>query len=161
MKKVLVLVQTNYEDTELITTLNALSRKKIAYDLYSPEKLDIVKGKTGSMIETQKEFDGTNYDALFVPGGTAAEVMTHNPEVIEIVKSFNKEGKILAAICGGPYLFAKADIIGDRKYTVYGDLVPSENKTSNGVEVDGKLITGKSWEETLPFSFALIDALND
>ncbi|MCK5807279.1 MAG: DJ-1/PfpI family protein, partial [Mycoplasmataceae bacterium] len=92
MKKVLVLVQTNYEDTELITTLNALSRKKIAYDLYSPEKLDIVKGETGSMIETQKEFDGTNYDALFVPGGTAAEVMTHNPEVIEIVKSFNKEG---------------------------------------------------------------------
>lgn len=67
----------------------------------------------------------------------------------------------MAAICGGPYLFAKAGVLGGRKYTIYGDLVPSENKTNNGVEVDGKLITGKTWEETLPFSFALIKALND
>ena len=47
--------------------------------------------------------DLSQYEAVFIPGGHAPLIdLANNPEVGEILRHFNKQGKPTAAICHGP-----------------------------------------------------------
>ena len=96
-----------------------------------------------------------DYDALVIPGGRAPEYLRLNPRVIELVQSFDKARKPIAAICHGPQILAAAGVLKDRKVISYPAVGPEcvaagakygeVNATASNAITDGNLVTAPAW----------------
>jgi protein deglycase len=63
------------------------------------------------------EVNPLDYDVLIIPGGDL-EPVANGEELFLLVKKFADLGKIIAAICSGVYIFAKAGVLKGRSFTV-------------------------------------------
>lgn len=160
--KTLVIVQSKFEDTELITTLNILDRNNISYYLWSPEGKDTVKGNRVAIVETNATLPSLNeFNSLFIPGGPAVNELIKNNKVIEIVNEFYKSNKVVSAICAAPTILLESGIMNDHKYTCYPGMGETKNKLDKDVHVDKNIVTGKDYEATKDFAFSLVDKIKN
>ena len=162
MKKVLVLVQNGFEDTEMITTLNILKRSNIEYYLWSLEGLSEVSGKIGSYVETHLGLPQTldEFNALFIPGGPAVDDLINYDEVIHLAKAFEEEGKVIGAICAAPSILVKAQVLEDRKFTAHPKVEDHKNlQRDKKVVVDRDIVTGQDFRSTPDFADAFVKAI--
>ena len=93
--------------------------------------------------------DPEDFSALVIPGGYGPDHMRRSPEMVEFVTEMHEEGKPIAAICHGPWLFASADIINGKKltsfYSIKDDLVNAGAEwVDQPVVVDGNIITSRN-----------------
>ena len=66
--------------------------------------------------------DLSQYEAVFIPGGHAPLIdLANNPEVGEILRHFNKQGKPTAAICHGPITLLSAQVQPNSYYQAIKD----------------------------------------
>jgi len=96
-----------------------------------------------------------DYDALCIPGGRAPEYLRLNGRVLELVQSFDKANKPIAAICHGPQILAAAGVLKDRKVIAYpacgqectlaGAKFGTVNATASNALTDGNLVTAPAW----------------
>ncbi|ODU20477.1 MAG: peptidase C56 [Sphingomonas sp. SCN 67-18] len=106
-----------------------------------------------------------DYDALILPGGLInPDTLRMNPEAVEIVRAFRRAGKIIAAICHGPWMLVEADVI--RGVTVTGwpsirtDLRNAgAHVVDSEVVVDDNIITSRKPEDIPAFNDAILTAL--
>ena len=161
--KTLVIVQTKFEDTELITTLNILNRNDVDYYLWSPEGKTAVKANREAIVETNVELPNLDeFNSLFIPGGPAVNELINNSKVLEIVKDFYNKNKIVSAICAAPTILLKTGILENHKYTCYPGMGESNNKLENeNFVVDKNIVTGKDYEATKDFAFKLVDKIKN
>ena len=61
--------------------------------------------------------DPDDYDALLIPGGDMVHLKDAE-SVFEFVKRMAERRKLLAAICSGPYVLARAGVLSSQPYTV-------------------------------------------
>ena len=109
--------------------------------------------------------DGERFDALIIPGGVRClDRLRRYGEVLELVKTMNREGKVIAAICHGPWVLISAGILRGRKATSYFSI--RDDMINAGVEyldrpmvVDGNLITSRRPSDLPEFCKALIRLL--
>ncbi len=123
----------------------------IAYDN------DIIKSMSGLEYKPKvlvKDVVEETTDGLIIPGGWNSEL---RPELIQLIENVNSQGKLLGAICGGPYFLAKSNILQNRRYTTsmvewtemykqqYGEIDPFPRETfvNERVVVDKNLITSQ------------------
>ena len=67
-----------------------------------------------------EDADPTRYDAIVIPGGQInPDLLRVEDSVIALVRAFAKEGKIIAAVCHGPWVLIEADIVSGREMTAY------------------------------------------
>jgi len=64
---------------------------------------------------TLKDLDPESVDLFVVPGGNPDKV-ADDPDLQRTLKALNKKGKVIAAICGGPAVLARAGILKGRRY---------------------------------------------
>lgn len=112
--------------------------------------------KPGHRFLLNASFDSwqaNHYDGLYVTGGRCPEYLRLNPDVIEMVQSFVKAGKPVAAICHGIQILTAADVVRGRRLTAYPAIRP-EVQAAGGFFVemepdqvccDGALITAPAW----------------
>ena len=112
--------------------------------------------KPGHNFSLNATFDGTRaseYDALVVPGGRAPEYLRLNPQVLELVREFDRARKPIAAICHGVQLLAAANVLQGKRCTGYpacGPEVALAGAEWVGIPVDqaltdGHLVTAPAW----------------
>lgn len=135
--------------------------------------------------------DYTEYDALVLPGGHGLMFDLAKSETLgKIVNHFNKEGKLIAAICHGPagLLPAKVDgipFVSGRKLTCFtneeeriakkDELTPfflqdalidegadfiEDEPGAINIIKDGNLITGQNFQSAKNFAKAIIEYLS-
>ncbi|CAG9622463.1 DJ-1/PfpI family protein [Sutcliffiella rhizosphaerae] len=63
-----------------------------------------------------EEVNAMEYDLIIIPGGDLAPI-ANAQELFHLVESFAKIGKIVAAICSGPFVLAKAGLLKEATYT--------------------------------------------
>ncbi|WP_276882015.1 DJ-1 family glyoxalase III [Anaerococcus tetradius] len=152
MKKFLVLATNGNETIELFTPVDYLRRLGISVDIVSTEKSLDLKTSQGVSFRTDLTFDqivADDYFGLYIPGGTdGAYSMRDNKKVINLIQNFNKEGKIIAAICAGPVVLNKAGILTDKKATSFPAMKEEMDKTGTYIDdkivvTDGNIITGR------------------
>lgn len=152
MKKFLVLATNGNETIELFTPVDYLRRLGISVDIVSTEKSLDLKTSQGVSFRTDLTFDqilADDYFGLYIPGGTdGAYSMRDNKKVINLIQNFNKEGKIIAAICAGPVVLNKAGILTDKKATSFPAMKEEMDKTGTYIDdkivvTDGNITTGR------------------
>ncbi|MCG9734287.1 type 1 glutamine amidotransferase domain-containing protein [Pseudoalteromonas shioyasakiensis] len=97
--------------------------------------------------------DLSQYEAVFIPGGHAPLIdLANNPEVGEILRHFNKQGKPTAAICHGPITLLSAQVQPNSYYQAIKD---GEKASANNWIYDGYKMTIFSDSEERVFESSL------
>lgn len=124
MKKILLLLAEGFEEVEALTVVDYLRRMDIVVDTCSITGENKVEGAHKIIVESDKILDeiygAKDYDGLVIPGGMPGSTnLRDNDRVIELVKEFNKDEKLIAAICAGPIVLEKANILEGKMVTSY------------------------------------------
>lgn len=132
-------------------------------------------GKHGIKFRAELTFHGllvANWDAVVIPGGWGAEKLRMNGYVLSFVKAMHAQGKIVAAICHGPWVLCSADIfapvekfVNDKpriKATCYRGM--ADDLRNAGAEyvdapvvVDGNIVTSPHYDQVPDFCRAIHD----
>lgn len=152
MKKIAVLVENNFEESELIYPYHRF-REDYEVDLIGTESDTEYVGKAGGYKVksdlASSEISADDYDALYIPGGYSPDAMRKCQATVKFVKEMHDKGKVIAAICHGPWLLVEAGIIDGVKATsvatIKTDLI---NAGANWVDeecvADKKIITART-----------------
>ncbi len=134
MMKVLVFIAEGFEEIEALTVVDILKRADIQCDMCSITSNKEVIGAHNISVKADKileDIKATEYSALVIPGGMpGATNLRDNNKVINLVKEFNKDKKLIAAICAGPIVLSKANIIKGKEVTSYPGF---ENDLKEGI----------------------------
>lgn len=162
-KAALVLID-GFEEIEAITIMDVLRRGGVdvtSISLRVGSESRIVHGKHGMDILADRMFAEVSeeaFDVLAIPGGTTAYL--DHEGLLAWVKRFDREEKILAAICAAPSVLGKAGVLRGKRATIY----PGMEEYADGADIqpdmvikDGRLITGKGPAASIAFSLALLE----
>ena len=173
MKKAIILLANGFEEIEAVTVIDILRRADVRCDMCSIESGDMVTGSHNISIKADQhladllaagyEALARKYDAVILPGGMPGSAnLRDNEKVVETVKEFFKQGKIVAAICAAPIVLERAGLLKNRRVTSYpGSLLDEKscNYTGEMVTKDGNLITGRAPGAAAEFAYTILDAL--
>lgn len=119
-KKIIALVDNDFEDLELWYPVHRLREEGAQVDLVGEEAHKSYKGKYGVPAESAFSFDDihvADYDAILVPGGWAPDKLRRFPQVISFVQVMDKEEKVIGQICHAGWVLISANILQGRKVT--------------------------------------------
>lgn len=117
MNKILVYIYPTFSEFE-ITIATAVLKKH--YDICTVASEDkVIAGESGLQFHphcTLETVDVRNFEAIIIPGGDLIHVV-NDAALLEVVKKFDNQNKLIAAICSGPYVLAKAGLLQATTYT--------------------------------------------
>ena len=168
MKRVVIITGPNFQDEEFTYPYYRLLEEGYSVDVATPDKV-IVYGKYGvpakPTIDT-KDLKASNYDLVILPGGfEAPDRLRLRKEVLGFVKEMHDNGKLVAAICHGPWICISAGIIKGKRATGYmsiADDIKNAGATylEEDVVIDGNLITSHHYRNNGDFMKAVIKTMN-
>lgn len=164
MKKVAILLATGYEEGEALTIVDIIRRAGIVCDMFSTSDL-MIEGSHNIVVKADNLISDEikNYDMIVLPGGLpGATNLASDERVLNLVKYFNQEHKLIGAICAAPIVLAAADIIKGRTITAYpgyDQKISACNFKEDIVVVDDNIITSRGPGTTYAFAYKLVDIL--
>lgn len=145
--RILIISADGFEQDELMVPRDKLREAGATVEVASPEGGTIRgwKGKDwGESAEsdlTLADVDPSAYQALVIPGGQInPDLLRVNAEAMKIVRSFLDAGKVVAAICHGPWLLVEADAVRGRNVTSYKS-IRTDVVNAGGKWVDKEVVT--------------------
>ena len=146
-KRVAVLVDHGFEQSELVEPRKALQEAGAQADVVSPQS-GKVKGwqhtNWGEEIPVDRKLDEAKpeeYDALLLPGGVMnPDKLRANATAVRFVKHFVETGKPIAAICHGPWTLIEAGGVRGRKVTSWPSL-QTDLRNAGAEWVDQEVVT--------------------
>ena len=107
MKKAVLFLAPGFEEIEALATVDILRRGGIEVTTVSISSDPFVCGVHGIEVTTDAvdEYPIDSQDAVILPGGMpGAENLSKSSIVIQTIKKFYQENKIVAAICAAPFV---------------------------------------------------------
>ena len=190
-KTVAIIVAQEFEDIELLYPILRLSEEgarvlvvPVREGLHPRPYLDNkpVTGRFGHTIPIPVMAEGKRYvvaklediapddetagvDCLLFPGGYSPDTLRLHEGVLRLTCQFNKQGKLIAAICHGPWVLISAGLMKGKHATGY--VAVRDDLLNAGAEyvdapavVDGNIITGRVPDDLPEFCQAIISALS-
>ena len=170
-KRVAILVDDGFEQSELTSPKEALERARATPQVVSP-KAGKVKGwkhtDWGEEIPVDATLDEVNaddFDALVLPGGVMnPDRLRINPRAVAFVRSFVDAGKPIAAICHGPWTLIQAGGVQGRTVTSWPsletDLCNAGAKwVDREVVVDRGLVTSRKPDDLEAFNRKMLEEI--
>ena len=160
--KTIVLFKEGFEELEALSVVDVLRRAQSECLMVGMDTLD-VKSSHGISIHMDKLFDESDYeaDAVILPGGLpGATSLRDDQRVIDLLKSFDEEGKCIGAICAGPIALERAGIMHNRQFTCYPGFekeIPSGHYQDVLTCQDGHIITGRGPAAALEFAYRILN----
>ena len=167
MSRVAIILAEGLEEVEAVTPIDFLRRAGINVVTVGLTGREITgaHGVTILADTALTDFDG-KADCILIPGGMpGAANIAASRDIVELVRVFYEENRLVAAICAAPALVLgkAAGILKNRSYTCYPGMeseAGSEGRyTGERVVEDGNLITGCGPGGAAEFAAAVISAL--
>ena len=167
MKKAVLFLAPGFEEIEALATVDILRRGGIEVTTVSISSDPFVCGVHGIEVTTDAvdEYPIDSQDAVILPGGMpGAENLSKSSIVIQTIKKFYQENKIVAAICAAPFVLGKADILKGKNVTCYPgfqDKLNGATYLDKRVVTDNNIITACGPSATIEFALELLKKLTD
>ncbi|TGL85132.1 DJ-1/PfpI family protein [Leptospira congkakensis] len=130
--RVLIPLCPGFEEMEAIILIDVLRRGNVEVISAGKSKDPILASRKTLHLADQifSEIIPSEFDAIILPGGLeGTKQLMNDPEISKILKSFQREIKMIGAICAAPSVLRNLDIItGDDPYTAF----PSSNDLAKG-----------------------------
>lgn len=167
MKKIAILLENLFDERELIYPYYRLLEAGYEVDLIGTEKDTNYSSKAGysqKSTHASKDVSSKDYDAVVIPGGFSPDYMRRCKETVDFVKDMNKEDKLIAAICHGPWMLASCCDLKGKKVTSFPSL--KDDLLNAGAEYidqevvkDGNLITSRKPDDLPAFLKEIINTI--
>jgi protease I len=166
-KRVAVLVEKMYEDLELWYPVLRLREAGCVVNIVGPQAGETYPSKHGYPAKADTAIAHARpdeYDAVIIPGGYSPDHMRRHRLMVELVAHLARDGKVVAAICHGPWMLCSARCIKGKRVTGFfaiRDDVENAGGLWHDAEVvrDGNLITSRTPDDLPAFMQAVIEAL--
>lgn len=166
-RRIAVLVEEDFEDSELTATLQAFLDAGATATLVGPIAGREYSGKRGSKViaaAAASSVRAADVDAVVIPGGHAPDRMRMRHAMVDLVRDAMAAGKPVAAICHGPQVLISADALRGRTLTCWPSIAVDVRNAGGlyvdrPVVVDGNLITARKPDDLPMFTAAILDAL--
>ncbi len=186
-KRIGVIATDGVEEIELTTVLHFFKTRGAVTHLIAPKKptypaylglqvpavrethiLTIRFIETGGWIAFDKtvgEVSEADYDAYIIPGGAwNPDTLRADPEVRALLQKAASTGKILAAICHGPWVLSDAGLLEGKRVTAWWSTRPDlENAGATFLDepvvVDNNIVTSRAPIDLAPFVHAVAERL--
>jgi len=166
-KRVGVLVEEGFEDLEFWVPVMRLREEGADVVIIGTGRQPVFRGK--HCLEARPDItadavDVDVLDGLVVPGGWGPDKLRRNEDILNLVRTLDARGKIIASICHGGWVLASAGILQGRKAT--GSLGIRDDMRNAGAEWldvpafrDGNRVWGRVVADIPAFCRELVAAL--
>lgn len=165
MKRVLVLLATGFEEIEALSVVDVIRRAGLTCDMCSLEG-DYVVGTHNIEVRANVNIENldNDYDAIVLPGGLpGAYNLRDDNRVINLIKRYNEENKIIGAICAAPEVLEYCGILENKRCTSYPGFIQNKDKVKyiedEIVVVDENIITSRGPSTAIAFSLEILKQL--
>jgi protease I len=163
--RAVILVERGFQDEEFIYPYYRMQEAGWSVAVATPFDVD-VRGKYGVPVRSDamlRTILPDDFDAVLIPGGfECPDRLRIMPEVQKFVRAMDAAGKLIAAICHGPWVCISAGIVRGRNMAGYQSL--RDDLTNAGahyshaaVVTDGNLITADHYRSLGPFMKSVIE----
>jgi len=154
--RILIIATDGYERSELRVPYDQLKAKGAKVTIASLERGSIKSwdekdwGDSIDVDLTIGEVSEGDYDALVIPGGQInPDVLRADKGAVDVVRKFIDSGKVVAAICHGPWLLVEAGALKGRNATSYSSIKTDvinagANWSDEAVVTDKGIITSRN-----------------
>jgi deglycase len=163
-KKIAILATHGFEQSELEVPRDRLQAAGATVHVVSPEKGEIKGWKMkdwGHPVKVDKPLDevsADDYDAIVLPGGQInPDLLRVDEKALNFIRTFDRQNKVIAAVCHAPWLLIETGIIKGRRCTSYKS-IKTDVKNAGGrwedspVVADEGIITSRNPGDLEAFS---------
>lgn len=171
--RILIIATDGFEQSELTVPRDKLKQAGAEVHVASPTGRAIRGWKHtdwGESVDVDlkiSEAKPEQYDALVIPGGQInPDKLRADNEAMGVVRSFLKDGKVVAAICHGPWLLVEADAVRGRSVTSFRsiktDVINAGGKwVDKEVVADKGIVTSRSPDDLDAFCSKIVAELEE
>jgi protease I len=168
-KRVAVLVEQMYQEMEVWYPIYRLREAGCKVTVVGPQAGENYPSKLGYPAKSDKaarEVSADDFDALVIPGGYAPDHMRRCEPMIRLVSAMAEQGKIIAAICHGPWMLCSTQALKGRKVTCFfaikDDVINAGARYLDAEVIrDGNIITSRKPDDLPAFMQTLIQAVKE
>ncbi len=168
-KRAAVLVEQQYQEMEVWYPLYRLREAGCKVTLVGPEAGHTYPSKTGYPAKSDKaarDVSANDFDLIVIPGGFAPDFLRRHESVLRLVSDMAEQGKIIAAICHGPWVLCSTQALKGKRATCFfaiKDDVSNAGARYVDEEVvrDGNLITSRKPDDLPAFMQTIIQAVRE
>lgn len=159
--KAYILLAKGFEEVEALTPADILKRAGVEAYFVAPYGEDYVEGSHGITVKADLKEMLSDGDAVILPGGKAGTANLRESEAVrEMITSYARAGKVVAAVCAAPSVLGAAGLLENRHCTCFPgwEKELGENALFVGgpAVIDGNIVTGKSMGCSVDFALALV-----
>ncbi len=166
-RRILIFVEDAYEDLELWYPKLRLIEARIHVTIAGPKAGHRYVGKNGYPCVSDAviaDMESADFDGVICAGGWMPDKLRRDPNVLQLIREFAADGKLVAAICHGGWMPISADVYRGVKVTgspgIKDDLVNAGALWSDAsVVVDRHFVSSRKPDDLPDFCRAMLDVL--
>jgi len=113
-----------------------------------------------------RDVSANDFDVLIIPGGFAPDYLRRSEAVLRLVSTMAEQGKVVAAVCHGPWVLCSTQALKGRQATCFfaikDDVINAGARYTDAEVVrDGNLITSRKPDDLPAFLQAIIQAVRE
>jgi protease I len=167
--RVAVLVEQQYQEMEVWYPVYRLREAGCTVTLVGPEADKTYPSKLGYPAKSDRsarDVTPDDFDVLVIPGGFAPDFLRRDEAVLKLVRRMAEQGKIIAAICHGPWVLCSTPALKGKRATCFfaikDDVVNAGAKYQDAeVLRDGNLITSRKPDDLPAFLRTILQAAEE
>jgi protease I len=171
--KILIISANGFEQSELMVPLEKLKAAGATVHVATPDGQPVKGWKDknwGESVNADLKIADARieqYDALVIPGGQMnPDILRTEQDAVSLVRKFADSGKVIAAICHGPWMLVEAGVIKGREATSYSsiktDMINAGARWSDvEVATDEGIITSRSPKDLEAFVAKIIEEVGE
>jgi len=168
-KRAAILVEQQYQELEVWYPCYRLREAGCKVTLVGPEAGQTYPSKLGYPARSDKaakDVSANDFDLIVIPGGFAPDFIRRTEAMIRLVSDMAEQGKIVAAICHGPWVLCSTQALKGKKATCFfaikDDVINAGAKYTDAEVIrDGNLITSRKPDDLPAFMQNVIQAAKE
>jgi protease I len=164
-----VLVEQQYQEMEVWYPVYRLREAGCTVTLVGPDADKTYPSKLGYPAKSDRsarDVTPDDFDMVVIPGGFAPDFLRRDEAILKLVRRMAEQGKIIAAICHGPWVLCSTPVLKGKRATCFfaiKDDVVNAGARYTDAEVlrDGNLITSRKPDDLPAFLRTILQAAEE